>query len=543
MNLFKKLTIKLAIQIASIFIIALLITNIYMTYRSVDVIKSNAYDLKEEILPHTFRFINLKIDIIQIQQWLTDISATRAFKGYDDGFVEAEKYYLKATEMVEFMIQVHEDYNEPEMVEKLIQFKLDLQEYYLIGQRMANAYIKDGPIEGNKIMEELDPFSEKLQNIINEIVKEHKDEVVNATKNSYTSLSEMQKMNIIISIVFLIMLTIIFSYIFTVISSISSVELVMKKYGELNFSESCNIQGENEISRISNNLNFMIDNIKRFLSNSINLNNKISDNSNDLSKSIDSISENSINQTNRVKILSTNIDKINYLMEMERLSSAESMKNAQETSYILSDVSADMISIDSKINTNIENQNNLSQEIVNLNRQIKDVTAVLDKIGEIADQTNLLALNAAIESSRAGTFGIGFKVVADEIKSLAEKTDNIILDVDKEMQSFIRKTNIISDSMDKSSLEIKNITLIVESLNKKVSIASIKMTSTVLESEHSFNNIKILSEKNQILLDASEDISKLSNDNNSKIDKINKSTQDLNCKVIEQKSALSKFTL
>lgn len=46
-----------------------------------------------EVLPHALNFIELKRDIEQIQQWLTDISATRAAKGYDDGYAEAELYY------------------------------------------------------------------------------------------------------------------------------------------------------------------------------------------------------------------------------------------------------------------------------------------------------------------------------------------------------------------------------------------------------------------------------------------------------------------
>jgi len=97
-----------------------------------------------------------------------------------------------------------------------------------------------------------------------------------------------------------------------------------------------------------------------------------------------------------------------------------------------------------------ENVEHTAKQVAELAENSRNIGQILDVIHNVAEQTNLLALNAAIEAARAGEAGRGFAVVADEVRTLAQRTQSSTSEIERLIQAMREGTDNVMQSMQTS---------------------------------------------------------------------------------------------
>lgn len=362
MGLKAKLWIVLGIPLVIIGVLAVWLT------LSVSRVHRNVTTAREVHLVLANQTQAMKLDVVAIWQFLTDISATRGQDGLDDGFKEAEHHRESFRQNLESIKARFALDGRQDQVGRLNVIHQAFELYFEQGKIMANAYISEGTTAGNRLMKGFDEAAEKLELTLDPFIAEQNEGLRQSLDGVVVQLTWQRNIVILSGVIAIL------GGIVTVILSVRSVAGPMEVI----------IAGlTQEAVALASASNTITESSQRISTHAQETSSAIVE----TSASLEQIAGMTRRNAENAEV----VDKV-----------AKHARGSAETGQ--SQVQA--------MNESLEAVRASSGEIAN----------IIKTINEIAFQTNILALNAAVEAARAGEAGAGFAVVADEVRALAQRS-------------------------------------------------------------------------------------------------------------------------
>jgi methyl-accepting chemotaxis protein len=363
----------------------------------------------------------IKLNIVQIQQYISDSGATRGENGLNDGLKEAAINYK------ELLVNIEEEKNlaienkEADIRKELDDIKSSAQVYYTAGIKMADLYIKEGTKSGNAFMPEFDKASLALQKKIDPLVTQVSGQLFHEVAKISTDVNFLFRIAVWLPLFVLISFSI-FSYYF--------------------------VTGLNR--KFKNTIRGLVDNSSSLGSASL-----------ALCEESYQLSHSSAEQARAMHTSASAIHEISSTIT----SNAEFAKKAKDATEDGVHVTKNGIETLNHVLTAIESISENSIEVIkemqSTNKEVSEIVRFIQEIenktgiiNDIVFQTKLLAFNASVEAARAGEHGKGFAVVAEEVGNLSNRSGQAAKDISTLLNDGVSR---IKKIVEESDIKVKRL--------------------------------------------------------------------------------------
>jgi methyl-accepting chemotaxis protein len=462
-----KLSISMRLGLGFGLVLAAMTSGALVMTFSLAGVKERAQHMREQNLPLADEAARMQFMAVNVQQWLTDVSAT----GEDDGFAEAEKAAATFRSGVDKFKALAEQTQNRALLAEIAAVARDFEAMYETGARMAKAYVKDGREAGNAIMGDFDTRTEALDARINPL----KVQQFAAADGQVSGMVEALAADLRLQYILLgLSLGIGVLSAWLVSRSIrrqlggepwevaavardvaagrfdavrltcaarghgcgvmadmaemaeklrvSFAEVEAQKAAAEAKSEEADRHRQAAEAAVGQAEQARLSGLAEAAERLEDLADAVARAGNALTDRVAQVNRGTSRQHERTTDTATAMEE----MSVTVTEVAQNADRASESARAAREGAREGLAATDEVARSIDRVRQLSEGLKTsldaLGERAKGISSILGVISDIADQTNLLALNAAIEAARAGDAGRGFAVVADEVRKLAEKT-------------------------------------------------------------------------------------------------------------------------
>ncbi|HKK01282.1 MAG TPA: methyl-accepting chemotaxis protein [Desulfuromonadales bacterium] len=462
MDWFKNLRVRNKILFSFSLVILMVLAMGALIYQTSALVADHATHIEKVEIPHAHYANEMRVEIIDIQRAIAEISATQAKDGLDKGLAEAQKSYKSFLTNLSHFQDRYQQENNQEGLQRVEELKPLVASYYQDGKTMAQDYINGGSALGNKEMLSFKTEQKTLMAKLGPFVHEQEAGMTQKLDEVLQGITHLKLEVALISLVILLLVGLV-GWMLTA-STVKPLMRTMEMIQALeagNLDQRLKLQRRDEIGQMAKSMDAFADNLRDEILTAFH---RLAEG--DFTFEAHGLIREPLAKANQrlnevMAQLQTGGIQIAAGAAQVSDSSQSLSQGATEQASSLEEISASMHQLSTQTKHNAENAtqanqlmsqarsgaeegNTQMQKMVvamgEINTSSQNISKIIKVIDEIAFQTNLLALNAAVEAARAGQHGKGFAVVAEEVRNLAARSAKAAKETADLIEGSVQKT-------------------------------------------------------------------------------------------------------
>ena len=407
-----------------------------------------------------------------------------------------------------------ESISSPEEQAGYTQFQALHEQYRQLEQRMA-ILSRSNQIEALRALVngEMKTNSEAVNALLNQMMQVNTQQSLDSNEQATEQYS--RAFNLVVGLlIFSSVLTAIFAWLLirSITQPIASALKAAEAIAAGNLTQAVQVDGKDEAGRLLQAMGTMQEKLRDTLQEISGSSAQLASAAEELNTVTAESAQGLSQQNNEIEQAATAVNQMTSAVEevaRNAVSTCEASQNATSSAGEGRDIVQETLIAIERMTQDVQGSASLIGDLANESR---DIGKVLDVIRGLADQTNLLALNAAIEAARAGEAGRGFAVVADEVRGLAQRTQQSAEEIEALISGLHRGTQQVADIMDNSrSLTDNSVQLtrragdalvsitrtvsVIQEMNPQIAAAAEEQTAVAEEINRSVLKVKGVSEQ------------------------------------------------